>query len=137
LETWGADYPVRCSRTSLALSETWKEGLDMLSPLRQCELTDISKACYIIFKSSYNQIRFIRARDKYLAGYNEKSRNEMMEILMEEMQLAIDKYRIMLRNPTIGYEAANHYYYNRSMIMEKIISCIYLLDTIGKTATGK
>ncbi len=138
LETWRADYPADVFENQFKLlSETWKEGLDMLSPLRQCELTDISKACYIIFKSSYNQIRFIRARDKYLAGYNEKSRNEMMEILMEEMQLAIDKYRIMLRNPTIGYEAANHYYYNRSMIMEKIISCIYLLDTIGKTATGK
>ena len=33
-------------------------------------------------------------------------------------------YEVMLRNACMGYEAANHYYYNRTALMEKIINCL-------------
>jgi len=38
----------------------------------------------------------------------------------------------MRRNPSIGFEAANHYYYTQGMLKEKILNCEYLMAELNK-----
>ena len=41
-------------------------------------------------------------------------------------------YRLMTKNNLIGYEAANHYYFNKSMLAEKVLNCQYIIDELTK-----
>ena len=34
---------------------------------------------------------------------------------------------LMLEEPAIGFEAANHYYFSRGQLAEKILNCRYLI----------
>lgn len=44
----------------------------------------------------------------------------------EEKELALLMYDLMQKSSLIGYEAANHYYFNKGMLAEKVINCEYL-----------
>lgn len=44
--------------------------------------------------------------------------------------LNTDVYTV--RNAAIGYEAANHYYFSKGQIAEKIINCHYIIDAFSK-----
>jgi hypothetical protein len=65
-------------------------------------------------------VRFIMARD---AG----DAQAMREIAAEELQNALALYSIMQKNPHVGFEAANHYYYNKGMLAEKVINCAQII----------
>ena len=56
----------------------------------------------------------------------------MLKILSSEKECALDLYKIMLRNPCIGYEAANHYFYNRTQLLEKILNCANIAENLRK-----
>jgi hypothetical protein len=43
--------------------------------------------------------------------------------LNEEIDLAKTVYGLMRQNPSIGYEAANHYYFTQNMMTEKVLNC--------------
>lgn len=101
------------------MCKKWKEGLDLLKDIPLCDFVDVAGACYDIFKSSLNQILFVNAR-------NQNDRGKMLKILSSEKECALNLYKIMLRNPCIGYEASNHYFYNRTQLLEKIVNCCYL-----------
>ena len=102
----------------------WEYGLSVIEAVPECEFSDMAKYCYTLFKASYNQISFYIERD------GKCDKNRMRELVKSERVLAETAYRIMLRNSSVGYEAANHYYVTRSMLMEKIVQCDYLLDEI-------
>ena len=89
-----------------------------------CEFKDMAFYGYTLFKSSHNQIMYYIERD------GEADKGVMEKILTSEIELSILAYRIMLRNATVGYEAANHYYVTRSNLTEKIVQCDYLLKKI-------
>ena len=76
---------------------------------------------YTLFKASLNQITYYILREK---GDTEA----MQEIVKSEKELALTAYEIMLRNSSVGYEAANHYYVSRSTLREKVVQCDVLLD---------
>ena len=38
----------------------------------------------------------------------------------------------MNKNAAIGYEAANHYYYSKGQLAEKIINCSYIIEVFTK-----
>jgi hypothetical protein len=65
----------------------------------------------------------------------ERNAREILEILDEEIALAADLYTIMLRDSRIGYEDANQYYFNRTMVLEKIINCKFLKRVYGTVDT--
>lgn len=109
------------------VAEGWQEGMTELAALEECEFKDIARMCGILFTSSYNQIRFIRIRDGHIKLSPQDRRLALTELAKQELKLAVTTYRLMLRNPSIGYEAANHYYFNRSMLMEKVINCADLI----------
>lgn len=117
LDTWRAIYPREVyALLWKELSEGWRQGVAMLDDMPDCEYKQMAKAADAIFASCYAQVRFIIAREQ---GDTET----MRKIAAEEQQTALDLYVLMQKNPRIGYEAANHYYYNKGMLAEKVISC--------------
>ena len=117
LDVWRAIYP-RQTYAELwrRVSQGWHRGVALIADMPDCEYKQMAKAADAIFASCYAQVRFIMARD---AG----DRQTMKELAAEEMQNALALYRIMQENPHVGYEAANHYYYNKGMLAEKVLNC--------------
>lgn len=121
LETWRSIYPVEIFEGQFSrLCQRWEDGLNLLSK-EDTEEWIMAEAAYCLFKSSLNQIRFIRARDdgRYAdaALYAE-----------EEIRTAKKMLTLMNKNPAIGYEAANHYYFSKGQIAEKILNCHYIAE---------
>lgn len=126
LRTWCGPYPPETLESQFGkLADKWKQGLDILAAMPACELTDIAAACYNIFRSSYNQIRYVRLREQQDIA-------ALLAVLNEEEQLAISHYRLTLRQPMLGYEAANHYVYTPQMCLEKALNCRRLKQELMK-----
>ena len=103
------------------LCAEWEKGLGVLADVPDCEFKDMAVYGYTLFKASLNQIRYYMLRD----GKPDKS--EMDKLVQSDKELALMAYKIMLRNSSVGYEAANHYYVTRTSFMEKVVNCDYLL----------
>lgn len=131
VQTWRQVFPVDVTTEQFGkICDGWKKGLDILSDMQDCEFKDISYACYTLFKSSYNQFRFIVSRDDSIQNNLELDKAYLAEIVRDELEMATNLYEIMMRNSSIGYEAANHYYFTRGLIAEKIVNCEYLLTKL-------
>lgn len=103
------------------LCAEWEKGLDVIKDIPNCEFKDMAVYGYTLFKATLNQIRYYILRD----GKPDKS--EMDKLVQSDKELALMAYKIMLRNSSVGYEAANHYYVTRTSFMEKVVNCDYLL----------
>ena len=126
LTGWRANYPEEIVEDQFKkVSDVWEEGLLKLEGI-EGEIKDISFVSYSLFRSSYDQIRFVRLRDKYEQEKTEELRKEILEIIKTEKELATTLYAIMCRRPSVGFEAANHYYFSADMVLEKIINCAFL-----------
>lgn len=127
VENWRANYPRDVFESQYRLvSEKWEEGMKLLGD--EGELSDISYISYSLFRASYNQVRFVQLRDAYIADKNAETAKELIEVIKEEKAIAEKVYEIMCRRPEVGFEAANHYYYSKGMIAEKIINCNWLIE---------
>ena len=82
----------------------------------------MAEAAYCIFRSSLNQIRFIRARDRGDTA-------EMLKMAEAELETASKMLFLMNKNAAIGFEAANHYYFSKGELAEKILNCHYIIKT--------
>ena len=117
LESWRSIYPVDIFEDQFRkLCEGWEKGLALIDEGDESEVAVMARAAYCIFKSSYNQIRFIRARD-------EGRFTDAKKIAEDEEQIARLMLAQMNKNAAIGYEAANHYYFSKGQIVEKILNC--------------
>lgn len=126
IDVWRAIYPRDVYINQLKkLSEGWKEGLEIIRDMPECDFTQVAEAAYDIFRSSYLQSEFINIREN-------AEPERLKEIIAEEKQLALSLYGIMLKNSLVGYEAANHYYYTKAMLAEKVINCEYLEEQLEK-----
>ena len=122
LESWRSIYPLEVFESQFKLlCESWETGLRMIPENDRSETAVMARAAYCLFKSSHNQIRFIRARDEgrfkdaaAIAGEEEK----IARMMLDEMN----------ENAAIGYEAANHYYFSKGQIAEKIVNCKYIRE---------
>ena len=131
LKSWRAIYPEDIVENQFGvLCSKWALGLERLKGIENLEISDMAHASYIQFKSSYNQIKFVRARNRYLENKNNEDKNIMLEILLDEISLAEKMLKLMQKNPSIGFEAANHYYYTQAGIKEKAINCKYLYNQL-------
>ncbi|MBQ6829870.1 MAG: hypothetical protein IJO59_01950 [Clostridia bacterium] len=103
------------------LSERWKEGLALVEAMPDDHsFKQMAYAGYALFRSAYLQTAFIMARD----GGDTAA---LVPLIKEERELALLMYRLMQQNPYIGYEASNHYHFNRTLVMEKVLNCDHLL----------
>lgn len=131
IEQWRSVYPLEIFENQLRLTaEGFKEGLDLLSGKQLSGLTDNAAAAYCMFQSAYQQTAYNRIRNAYDAQTDDTQRAVLREIILEllnqEIEVAEMLYSIVIRNAAIGYEAANHYFFNKFSLMEKIICCEYL-----------
>ena len=90
----------------------------------------MASAAYCLFKSSYNQIRFIRARD-------DGRISDALSFAKEELAVAEEMLSSMNVSAEIGYEAANHYYFSKGQIVEKIVNCHYIIERLKRASDEK
>ena len=121
LESWRSIYPLDTFEWQFErLCETWKRGLDLLGEDGDSEMAVMAQGAYCLFASSLNQIRFIRARD-------EKRYADAVKAATDELNVSKNMLSLMNRNAAIGYEAANHYYFSKNQLAEKIVNCLYVI----------
>ncbi|MBQ8893020.1 MAG: hypothetical protein IJ043_01255 [Clostridia bacterium] len=122
LEHWCSIYPVDVFEAQFAkLCSKWEEGLELLAAEPETETVIMAQAAYCLFKASLNQIRFIRARDSGEAAV-------MLSAAREELAITEKMLALMNNNAAIGFEAANHYYFSKGQLAEKILNCKYLIE---------
>lgn len=125
VDTWRDKYPYDVFENQYKkLCLKWEQGLELIKDMPACEFSDMALYGYTFFKSSYNQLKFNRIRE------DESKKSECAEIIKDELHLAETAYEIMCRNSSVGYEAANHYYVNKTMLAEKIVQCYRLLKNL-------
>lgn len=132
VENWRAIFPVEVFADSLkTLSEIWKDGLTkLLADVKiDCDATrefvEVARACYCIYRSSYIQTRYNLLRDEFNNGKKEL-RKEILALLDEEESLTLELYDVVTHNSATGYEASNHYAFNKYTLAEKIVNIDYL-----------
>ena len=57
-------------------------------------------------------------------------KEELAKVVENEKEMALMLYNVMIKNSTVGYEAANHYCYTKSMLAEKVLNCDYILNEL-------
>ena len=125
LKSWRHIYPADVFENQFAkLCEKWEAGLKLLGE-DESETAVMAKAAYCLFRSSLNQICFIRARD-------EGRLNSARAAAESELQISEKMLSLMNKNAAIGYEAANHYYFSKGQLAEKIINCHYIIKRFSK-----
>ncbi len=140
IDGWRSIFPLETYMAQLKkLSDRWHEGLRRLKSLcgeredaRLEELWDCAEICDCHFRSMYLQCLFAAIRDNR-AGAHDMT---MAEILREEEEISMRVAAVQARNATIGYEASNHYFYYRNVLIEKAISCRYLAGRAGLREGG-
>lgn len=124
IEAWRQIYPMDVFEDQFAkLCDKWQSGLDLLAAEEEGEVKTMAHAAYLLFRSSLDQLRFYRARE---AG----DRAKMLVCAERELQNAEEMLALMLHEPAIGFEAANHYYFSRGQLAEKILNCRYLIERL-------
>ena len=124
VEKWRAIYPLDVFENQFEkLCSLWLKGLEILKDEPECETVIMARAAYCLYKSSLDQVRFYRARDR-------GDRAGMSSLAESELKTAKTMLALMNKNAAIGFEAANHYYFSKGMICEKIINCAYLMDKL-------
>lgn len=125
IESWRAVYPREVFDSQLdKLCAKWNEGLKILEEERIAkDLVEITgeteimaNAAYCLFKSSLNQFRFYVARDA-------ADKAAMIAAAKEELEISEKMLHLMTLDASIGFEAANHYYYSKGCLLEKILNC--------------
>lgn len=127
LEKWRGKYPEDVFIDQFTkLCTKWKEGLELIKDEEDSEIKTMAEAGYSLFRSSLNLSRFISLRD---SGGTSR---ELYDIVRDERENAVNMLALMNKNPSIGFEAANHYYFSRFGICEKVVNCDYLLERYGR-----
>ncbi len=131
LNCWKSIFPVEVYIEQLKkLSEKWFCGIKILRSLDEKTvantpslslLSDCAEAAYCHFRSSYLQSLFIYTRDDI-----EKNRVLLCETANEEGLLAKKLASLLSKNPLIGYESSNHYFYTQNSLAEKYINTEYI-----------
>ena len=131
IDSWRSIYPREVYEAQMEkLCKKWEEGLILLEQERlerdsgqtlpQSEMEIMAVAAYCLFKSSLNQFRFYLAREK-------GDKKAMLKQTKEELVCARQMLDMMNLNAAIGFEAANHYYYSKGCLLEKIVNCNYII----------
>lgn len=120
IDSWRCIYPRNLySEQFHKVSDKWEKGLEFIKTMPDCEYKQMAYGAYYIFRSCYLQTKFVLCRE-------EGDTSSLLTVAKEEKQIALSMYKLMCLNSGIGYEAANHYYYNKGMLAEKYLNCQYI-----------
>lgn len=143
LTSWRAIYPEAVFEAQLRkLCTGWQRGLALLERAsrgvsasnrrRFDELDRLARAADCHFRSTWLQVRFIRARDQLAPGI---ARTRIMRgIVRDEQRLAGILHHLVGQDSRLGFEAANHYNYSRNGLAEKIVQCAWLQRSLSDKA---
>lgn len=125
LRSWCSIYPQEVFENQLEkLCNKWQKGIDLLKDEPDSETAVMAKGTYCLFKAGLEQVRFYRAR-----ACGDKA--AMVAAARCEETTARNMLALMNQNPAIGFEAANHYYFSRGQLAEKILNCRYLIEKLS------
>ena len=135
IQGWRGPYPEDVLENQFKIvTEGWKQGLETLAAAAEMvqneeradfeELQTVADAAYCHLRSTYLQIRFVRARNH---GFD---KTVMAECVRGEIELALKLYDIVRRDSRIGFEASNHYFYTLNDLREKVVSCSRILNEL-------
>ncbi|MBR5279344.1 MAG: hypothetical protein IKU26_00035, partial [Clostridia bacterium] len=139
IDEWRGIFPVEVLEKQFGLmAEKWGEGLRALesrvtgkmlanSPCLT-EFMQVASATYCLLQSGYQQITYNRLRNLYDETGDSAYLPQILALLDRELEIALMMYEVMIHNATIGYEAANHYFFNRMSVAEKVLNCLYLKE---------
>lgn len=123
VNSWRSIYPESVYLDQLEkVCKKWKEGLALIENDSDLETKQMAGAGYCLFRSSRNLVKFVQLRD------HGGTKQALREVILDERENAMNMLNLMNQNPAIGFEAANHYYFSRFGICEKVVNCDYLLD---------
>ena len=146
LDAWRGHYPPEIFAGQFdKVAKGFTEGIEKLEravalaprPHRydiEAELR-YAKVCRLHFASVANQVRFTMLRNEGNAAETseerkEALRKEMIPIVENELVLAQELYRLTLRDSSIGFESTNQYFYVPNDLLEKMVSCQKILDSL-------
>lgn len=125
LEGWTGIYTPEILEAQFErVCEKWMEGLELLKNEPYGQMKIMAEAAYCLFKSSLNQIKFYRARET-------DDKKTMCEMAKQEIESAKKMLTLMNMDASIGYEAANHYYFSKGCLCEKVINCNHIIESLG------
>lgn len=142
---WVGSYPVEVVQHQFEKMATlWKPGLERFRQAlervppgeQHIARKDLSVAetCYLHFKSVANQIQFYRLRAAHEAARVNARHTfalRMAKIAQEEIELATRQYKIARQNSEIAFEASNQYYYRPLDLVEKVLNCHYVINSLN------
>jgi len=124
IDNWRGIYPLETYISQLTkLCKIWKTGLDLIENEPDGETKIMAEAVYCLYKSSLNQTLFYKARQ-------ENDKQTMLKLAESETEITKLMLSLMNKNAAIGYEAANHYYFSKGQLVEKIINCNYVIEKL-------
>lgn len=143
VDGWGGVYPAEILAQQFEkIAAGWQEGLALFEKalgktvgererMHAQEDLVIAEAAGLHFQSVANQIRFVLARKDLLApalGHSERQARirEIETLVADEIENAKRLFTLTRRDPRIGFEASNHYYYLPLDLVEKVIGCEYI-----------
>ena len=120
-ETWIQPFPYEIYVSQYdKLFKAWEEGLRLIAQAEETplikELKDYAEAAYIHFKADSLQTQF-----SYYKRDFSTYKTQALDVLREEEEITKRLLVLSAHNPTIGFEASNHYYYNERNLIEKIL----------------
>lgn len=136
LEGWRAIYTEDVFESQFEkLCEKWENGLATLREAKSMvsaeklsnfeDMENVSEAAFCHFKSTLNQIKFVRKRDSM-------NHEGIIEVIDDEIDITKRLLAVMSRDSRIGFEASNHYYYTKNDLVEKILNCIDMKRKFSK-----
>ena len=147
LDAWRAVYPAEVfvsqfekvaagfEQAQAELAASFQTCRGQLSAEHRTALSQelsVGEAAGIHFRSTANQARFILARRRLEAAESrteaEAAAEELERVLRAELGLARRLHRLQSRDPRLGFEASNQYYYVPVDLAEKVINCHDLLE---------
>lgn len=146
LDHWRGPYPREVFADQFAkLAEQWQVGVAELqlavektpSDRRREALTDLrfARAAGIHFQSVANQAHYVMSRDALADSSptlspDERSRLQvdMEQCLQSEITLARELFTLAQEDSRLGFEPTCHYFYLPFDLVEKVVSCRWLLE---------
>ena len=140
LKAWRGIYPEEVFLQQFQrLCSGWKEGMTTLSqvvPRTSCEtealeeIMTCARAAECHFNSALRQISFVLAREN-----NDTA--QMNCLLDSEIDEVKNFLPLVCNDSRIGFEASNHYFYTLNDLLEKLISCCFILRELSVSNAGK
>lgn len=108
----------------------WKKGLAILEKFNDNEkvkkLITYAKGAYLLFKADHDQTLF-----SVLKLDLDKNKQRILDLLNEVVPDVKEMIELQKQEPSFGYEASNHYFFNVRLLKEKLLNIQRLIAELN------